>query len=58
VFWQENMKKYMALYIMLKPLLEKISRKQYSRGNMAKTQIKVASLGNDAGIIGAAVLGV
>ena len=43
---------------LLKPLIEKVSGEQYSRDGVAKTQIKVAALGNDAGIIGAAVLGV
>ena len=43
---------------LMKPLIEKVEKEQYSRDNMAKTQIKIASLGNDAGIIGAAALGV
>jgi len=43
---------------LMKPLLEKVGVEQYTRDNMKKTQIKIASLGNDAGIIGAAVLGV
>ena len=43
---------------LMKPLIEKVEKEQYSRDNKTKTQIKVASLGNDAGIIGAAVLGV
>jgi len=43
---------------LMKPLIEKVEREQYSRDSMAKTQIKIATLGNDAGIIGAAVLGV
>ena len=41
-----------------KPLIEKVSREQYTRDNSNKTQIKIAALGNDAGIIGAAALGV
>jgi glucokinase len=43
---------------LLEPLIKKVSGEQYSRDNKNKTQIKVAALGNDAGIIGAAVLGV
>ena len=42
---------------LIKPLVEKVNTEQYTRDNKEKTQIKVASLGNDAGIIGAAVLG-
>jgi len=42
---------------LLRPLIAKTDREQYSRDSMAKTQIKIAALGNDAGIIGAAVLG-
>ena len=42
---------------LLKPLLKLVDREQYSRDSLAKTQIKIAELGNDAGIIGAAVLG-
>ena len=41
-----------------KPLIEKVNKEQYTRDNAKKTQIKIAALGNDAGIIGAAVLGV
>ena len=41
-----------------KPLIEKVGREQYTRDNLIKTQIKIAALGNDAGIIGAAALGV
>ena len=41
-----------------KPLIEKVNKEQYTRDNANKTQIKIAALGNDAGIIGAAVLGV
>ena len=43
---------------LMKPLIEKVEKEQYSRNGVAKTQIKIAALGNDAGIIGAAVLGV
>jgi glucokinase len=41
---------------LIKPLAEKVDREQYTRDNAKKTRIKVASLGNDAGIIGAACL--
>ena len=40
-----------------KPLLEKVWAETYSREGTPKTDIKIAKLGNDAGIIGAAVLG-
>jgi len=40
-----------------KPLIEKVNKEQYTRNNLIKTQIKIAALGNDAGIMGAAVLG-
>ena len=43
---------------LMKPLIAKVEREQYTRDNAHKTQIKTAALGNDAGIIGAAVLGV
>ena len=43
---------------LMKPLAEKVAKDQYTRDLAIKTQIKIASLGNDAGIIGAAVLGV
>ena len=39
-----------------KPLLEKVWKETYSREGTPKTDIKIAKLGNDAGIIGAAVL--
>ena len=42
---------------LMKPLIEIVEKEQYTRNSPKKTQIKVASLGNDAGIIGAAVLG-
>jgi len=42
---------------LMKPLIAKVGKEQYSRDNAKKTQIKIAALGNDAGIIGAAVLG-
>ena len=40
-----------------KPLLEKVWAETYSREGTPQTQILIAKLGNDAGIIGAAVLG-
>ncbi len=40
-----------------KPLLEKVWSETYSREGTPQTQIMIAKLGNDAGIIGAAVLG-
>ena len=40
-----------------KPLCEIVSREQYTRSNPKKTKIVIATLGNDAGIIGAAGLG-
>lgn len=49
-----NEKEYLT-----KPLQEIIDREQYSRNNPEelKTKVKIAQLGNDAGIIGAAMLG-
>ena len=41
---------------LLKPLLEIVNTEQYSRYSLDKTEIKIAKLGNDAGIIGAAML--
>jgi glucokinase len=45
---------------LMKPLIEIVEKDQYTRANdkSRRTQIKIAALGNDAGIIGAAVLGV
>ena len=40
-----------------KPLLEKVYKETYTREGTPKTKILIAKLGNDAGIIGAAVLG-
>ncbi len=40
-----------------KPLLEKVWAETYSREGTPQTKIMIAKLGNDAGIIGAAVLG-
>lgn len=42
---------------LLAPLREIVEREQYSRHSDKKTVIKIAELGNDAGIIGAASLG-
>ncbi len=42
---------------LLKPLREAVERDQYTRLRKVKTQIVTATLGNDAGIIGAAALG-
>ncbi len=42
---------------LLQPLMEIVNREQYSRNSPNKTIIKIASLGTDAGIIGAAMLG-
>ena len=42
---------------LLKPLLKLVSREHYTRDNPRQTKIRIAQLGNDAGIIGAAGLG-
>jgi len=42
---------------LMKPLLEKVWAETYSREGTPRTEILIAKLGNDAGIIGAAVLG-
>lgn len=42
-------------YLMI-PLKEKVSQEVYSADNTLKTDLRVAELGNDAGIIGAAAL--
>ena len=42
---------------LLLPLLDLTANEQYSRNSGKKTEIKLAKLGNDAGIIGAAGLG-
>lgn len=39
------------------PLIEIVQKEQYSRNSHKQTLIKIAQLGNDAGIIGAAMLG-
>ena len=38
-------------------LLEGIRKEEYGHGVVPETQIRIATLGNDAGIVGAAVLG-
>ena len=47
-----NEKEYLTV-----PLIEIVERDQYTRANKIKTKIVTATLGNDAGIIGAASLG-
>ena len=42
---------------LLKPLCELVDTEQYTRANSKKTKIVIATLGNDAGIVGAAGLG-
>ncbi len=42
---------------LLRPLLKKVFAETYTREGTPRTEIKLAKLGNDAGIIGAAVLG-
>lgn len=42
---------------LLKPLFDKVWTQTYSREGEPRCEIKIAKLGNDAGIIGAAVLG-
>jgi len=42
---------------LVKPLLDKVAADQYTRNLKKQTEIKIAELGNDAGIIGAAALG-
>lgn len=42
---------------LLKPLVEKVFKETYTKGKDNQTEIKIAELGNDAGIVGAAVLG-
>lgn len=42
---------------LLAPLREIIDREQYARDLPNRTELRIASLGNDAGILGAAVLG-
>ena len=42
---------------LLKPLRERVYADIYCRGSVPKPQIRVAQMGNDAGIVGAAMLG-
>ncbi len=42
---------------LLEPLLALVDREQYTRDNTRKTVVKIAEMGNDAGIVGAAGLG-
>lgn len=42
---------------LLRPLLEIVNKEQYTRNQPVKTEIKIAELGNDAGIVGAAAIG-
>lgn len=42
---------------LLKPLMKIVEAERYTRGNTKQTEIRIAALGNDAGIIGAAALG-
>ncbi len=42
---------------LLDPLLTLVDREQYTRDNARKTVVKIAEMGNDAGIVGAAGLG-
>ncbi len=43
---------------LLNPLLAIMDKEQYTRNNVKKTKVVIAELGNDAGIIGAAGLGI
>ena len=48
-----------AIDYLLKPLKELVDRDQYgTNAHTDKTELKIAELGNDAGIIGAALLGI
>ncbi len=42
---------------LLDPVVEIVERDQFTRRNRKKTEIRIAELGNDAGIIGASLLG-
>ena len=42
---------------LLEPLRAIVDREQYTRDSDAKTIVKIAEMGNDAGIVGAAGLG-
>ena len=43
---------------LLKPLMKILEKEQYTRSNPKKSKVVIAELGNDAGIIGAAGLGI
>ena len=43
--------------VLLRPLREEVARRVYSRNSKRNTRIELAKLGNDAGILGAALLG-
>lgn len=43
---------------LLAPIIPIVQKEQYGQGIVASTKIKIAKLGNDAGIIGAAFLGI
>ena len=43
--------------MLLQPILEYVEKYRYSRAPLAQTTVKIAKLGNDAGLIGAAFLG-
>lgn len=43
--------------VLLRPLREEAARRVYSRNSKRNTRIELAKLGNDAGILGAALLG-
>ena len=43
---------------LLIPLKEKVFKQTYGEGRGPRAEIKIAELGNDAGILGAAVLGI
>lgn len=42
---------------LLNPLKDLVSKRVYSRGDIKQTKIKISKMGNDAGIIGAAMIG-
>ncbi len=44
-------------HYLLDPLMQLVDKEQYTRNNSAKTVVKIAEMGNDAGIVGAAGLG-
>ena len=42
---------------LLRPIREKLDREAFERFANQRTQVRIAQLGNDAGIIGAALIG-